>query len=75
MVADADIPQTYEEAMNHPNLDLWLEACTEELSLLQEMKTYVPMNVDEADPHNVVGCHWVFVLKRGVDGEIKCYKA
>ncbi len=60
--------------MNRPDSDLWLEACTDELAALRETKTYVPVKKGEVNPHNVVGCQWVFVLKKKVDGSIKQYK-
>jgi hypothetical protein len=31
--------------------------------------------MDEVDARNVVGCRWVFALKRGPDGAIERYKA
>ena len=60
--------------MNHPDSDLWLEACMEELAALKETGTYVPMHTSEVDPHNVVGCRWVFALKKGPASEIEHYK-
>jgi|SRR5258708_4795271 len=57
-----------------PDLDAWLEACTEELGALRETKTYILVHEDEVDPHNVIRCCWVFTLKKGSDGEVKCYK-
>ncbi len=60
--------------MNHPDSDSWLEACTDELAALRETKTYVPVKKGEVDPHNVVGCQWVFALKKKVDGSIERYK-
>ena len=65
---------TYKDAMSCLDSDAWLEACTEELGALREMKTYIPVCEDEVDPHNVIGCHWVFTLKKGSDGEVECYK-
>src|SRR5260370_10579689 len=60
--------------MRHPDLDAWLDAFTEELGALRETKTYIPVHESKVDPHNVVGCQWVFALKKGSDGEVKCYK-
>src|SRR5260221_9756852 len=74
MIANVSVPLTYEDTMNHPDLDSWLEACTDELATLRETKTYVPVKRSEVDPHNVVRCWWVFTLKKKVDGSIKCYK-
>ena len=71
MVADVSVPLTYEDTMNCPDSDSWLEACTDELAALRETKTYVPVKKGEVDPHNVVGCRWVFTLKKKVDGSIE----
>jgi len=71
MVANVSVPLTYEDTMNHPDLDSWLEACVDELATLRETKTYVPVKKGEVDPHNVVGCWWVFTLKKKVDGSIE----
>ena len=60
--------------MDCPNADSWLEACLEELAALRETKTYVPIHIDDVDAHNIIGCHWVFALKQGPDGEIEQYK-
>ena len=71
LLADKQVPLTYQAAMNCSDTDSWLEACMEELIALKETGTYVPVCVSEVDPHNVVGCHWVFMLKKGLDGEIE----
>ncbi len=66
---------TYKDAMSCLDLDAWLEACTEELGALREMRTYILVHEDEVDPHNVIRCRWVFALKKGSNGEVKHYKA
>src|SRR5258708_33079894 len=68
MIANILVPLTLDS-------DSWLEVCTDELAALRETKTYVPVKRSEVDPHNVVGCWWVFVLKKKVDGSIEHYKA
>ena len=45
--------------------------CADELAALRETKTYVPVKKGGVDPHNVVGCWWVFTLKKKVDGSIE----
>ncbi len=74
LIVDVKVLHTYKDAMSHPDLDAWLEACMEELGALRETKTYTPVCEDEVDPHNVIGCCWVFTLKKGSDGEVECYK-
>ena len=75
LMADIKVPHTYEDAMNHSDSDAWLEACAEELSALREMKMYIPVHESEADPHNIVGCRWVFAIKKNANGDIEHYKA
>src|SRR5260221_4075892 len=74
LMAEIKIPHTYEDAMNRPDSDSWLEACAEELGALRETNTYVPVRVSEADPHNIVGCQWVFAIKKNANGEVERYK-
>ena len=75
LVADIKVPHTYEDAMNCSDSNVWLEACTEELSVLRETKMYIPVRESKADPHNVVGCRWVFAIKKNANGDIEHYKA
>src|SRR5258708_31327038 len=74
-MAKIKIPHNYEDAMNCSDSNAWLEACTEELGVLRETNTYVPVRESEADPHNVVGCWWVFPIKKDANSIIECYKA
>ena len=63
-------PSTVSQALKDPN---WRQAMQEEYTALVQNNTWslVP-------PHtaaNVVGCKWIFRLKRNVDGTIARYKA
>jgi hypothetical protein len=75
MTALGTEPRTYNEAMNRSDSDAWLEACLNELTALKETKTYVPVHKKDIDASNIVGCRWVFALKRGPNGEVERYKA
>ena len=33
--------------MDHPDANSWLEACSEELAVLRETRTYVPIHIDD----------------------------
>ena len=63
-------PQTTQEAMLSP---LWCAAMNEELSALMRNKTWslVPAPVNRT----IVGCKWVFKIKRNSDGSVSRYKA
>ncbi|KAB2616565.1 hypothetical protein D8674_023153 [Pyrus ussuriensis x Pyrus communis] len=62
-------PATYKSALKSP---VWLSAMNEELAALQTQHTWslVPF------PHNknLVGCKWIFKIKRHADGSISWYK-
>jgi hypothetical protein len=63
-------PPTYHTASKFPQ---WCTAMTEEYTALQRQQTWslVPPPIDK----NIVGCKWVFKLKRNSDGSISRYKA
>ena len=63
-------PATYKSALKS---SVWLSAMKEELSALHSQGTWslVPL-----PPHkNLVGCKWVYKIKRNADGTISRYKA
>ncbi|KAM2302248.1 hypothetical protein FF2_032543 [Malus domestica] len=63
-------PATYKSALKSP---VWLAAMQDKLSALHTQKTWslVPLH-----PHrNLVGCKWVFKIKKNADGSIGRYKA
>uniref|UniRef100_A0A2N9HDI4 Reverse transcriptase Ty1/copia-type domain-containing protein n=1 Tax=Fagus sylvatica TaxID=28930 RepID=A0A2N9HDI4_FAGSY len=63
-------PPNYQAASKYPH---WCTAINEEFSALQRQKTWslIPLPPGK----NVVGCKWVFKLKRNSDGTISRYKA
>jgi transposase InsO family protein len=63
-------PPTYQLASKYPQ---WCTAMNEEFSALQRQHTWslVPPPIGK----NIVGCKWVFKLKRNSDGSISRYKA
>ena len=64
-----DDPQTYKEAMSRPDADMWKAACAEELLAFAKAELYD--GVECPQNRKVVGCKWVFKIKRGPDGEYK----
>ncbi|KAM2251944.1 hypothetical protein ACFX1S_006525 [Malus domestica] len=63
-------PATYKSALTSP---VWCDAMKEELTALHNQGTWslVPL-----PPHkNLVGCKWVFKIKKNDDGSIGRYKA
>ncbi|KAJ8454846.1 hypothetical protein ONZ51_g12792 [Trametes cubensis] len=64
-----DDPQTYKEAMSRPDADMWKAACAEELLAFAKAELYD--GVECPQNRKVVGCKWMFHIKRGAGGSIK----
>jgi transposase InsO family protein len=63
-------PPSFAVARNIPQ---WYDAMASEFSALQRQSTW--SLVPSSPHHPVIGCHWVFKLKRNSDGSIARYKA
>jgi len=61
--------------MNQHDSDSWLKACQDKLLLFKETCMYILVSTDEAKSRKIVGCRWVFALKKGADGAVERYKA
>ncbi|KAM1492902.1 hypothetical protein ACFX14_024715 [Malus domestica] len=63
-------PSTYKSALKIP---VWMSAMKEELSALSKQGTWslVPLPTHK----NLVGCKWIFKIKKHVDGSIARHKA
>ena len=70
-IAQHETPLTYDNAMSCPESDAWLEACQDELQSLKEIWTYVPVSMGDIGAANIVGCHWVFAIKHGLNGSVE----
>jgi hypothetical protein len=66
-------PATLQEAMRSPDWNRWKEAMDEEHTVLETHNTW--KLVDAPPGANIVGCRWVFALKRDAAGNIIRYKA
>ena len=71
--ASVDEPYTYDEAISGSDKIKWENAMNEELSALAKNKTWelVPRPKDR----KVIGCKWVYKVKRTPDGTPERYKA
>jgi hypothetical protein len=66
-------PSCYQKAINDIDNAKWKMEIKEEMDSLVKKKTWdlVELRKDR----KVVGCKWVYMLKKGVDGKIERYKA
>jgi Reverse transcriptase (RNA-dependent DNA polymerase) len=66
-------PKTVQEAQVHDDWPSWKKAMDCKLSSLEQARTWTMVPCPTGK--NIVGCKWVFRLKRKVDGSIDKYKA
>lgn len=71
--AGEDDPKFYQEAVSGPDADHWKAAMQAELDQLHEMGTWDL--VERPAERSVIGCKWVFRIKRDSEGRIVKYKA
>ena len=66
-------PRTIEEAKARADWPMWEEAIRRELEALSKAKTW---DIVRRPPgKNIVGCKWVFKIKKDSEGRIEKYKA
>lgn len=65
-------PATVDEALSSEEREYWKSAMQAELNSLTKNGTWVL--VDKPKHKNVIGCRWVFTVKRNSNGEIEKYK-
>ena len=66
-------PSTIDEARARPDWPKWDEAISKELASLEAARTWDVVECPKGV--NIVGCKWVFKIKRNAAGEIDKYKA
>ena len=71
-IADDD-PKNLAEAMERSDWPEWKKAMDEEIALMAKYDVWD--EVDHPDDANLVGCRWVFRIKRDSDGKILKYRA
>ena len=73
MLIDNDEPLTYQDAMNSPDSERWLEAMKSEMESMYQNKVWTL--VDPPEGVKPIGCKWVFKKKTDMDGKVQTYKA
>ena len=71
---DAEVPKNLKEAMNHPYKHHWLKAMMTELDSIETKKVWEVTDKPK-DGRNLIGCRWVFAVKKSSSGKIERYKA
>jgi len=66
-------PKSLEEALSCPQAKEWLNAVEEELSSLEEHKTWEVCDLPEG--RKAIGCKWIFKIKQRQDGTVDRFKA
>ena len=72
---DSPEPTTYKQAMQSPDSSEWTQAIESELLSLEANKTFSIVPKNTLHGRRLVGCKWVFKVKRGEDGLVDRYKA
>jgi hypothetical protein len=69
----SDAPNSFWEAMASHLADCWKEACEVELGMMADLHVWdiVQRTLDM----EILGCRWVFAVKRSQTGDILCFKA
>jgi hypothetical protein len=73
LITNDEEPTCYQEAMEVSDSEKWKEAMKEEMNALERNGTWDLVELPK--DRKIVGCKWVFKLKRGVDDKIERYKA
>jgi hypothetical protein len=68
-----DVPLDYADIKNKPNSAKWYKAVEDELQALRRNKTW--KLVDRPPGKNIVGCKFIYKIKRSKTGEVLRYKA
>ena len=73
MITEDGEPSCYHEEVDDADSKIWKKAMEEEMDSLAKNNTWDLVELPEG--RSVVGCKWVFKLKRKFDGSIDRYKA
>ncbi|KAL2465527.1 cysteine-rich RLK (RECEPTOR-like protein kinase) 8 [Abeliophyllum distichum] len=68
-----DDPNSYKEAINDVDADLWRLAMNTEMESMYSNQVWEL--VDAPKGIKSIGCKWVYKRKRGVDGKVETFKA
>ena len=72
-IASGEEPTSYKEACESMDKEHWVKAMDDEINQLTTLETYTLE--DLPNDRKVVGCKWVYRVKRDTNGKIAKYKA
>jgi hypothetical protein len=73
---DPDVPANYSEAISSPASELWQRAMVEEIAAHTANGTWDVIHIENMPLDSVlVGCRWVYAIKRDPKGNIERFKA
>jgi hypothetical protein len=73
IVVDKNEPTSYQEAINGPDSEKWLEAMKSEIQSMYDNQVW--NLIEPSDGLKTIGCKWVFKKKTDMDGNVHTYKA
>ena len=75
LTSELEEPKSFKKAMNNEHSVQWKNAMDEEFGSLQTNNTWELVPRSSITNRNIVGCRWVYKIKRGADGSIDRFKA
>ena len=73
LIVDQSEPTSYQEAINSPDSEKWLEAMKSEMQSMYDNQVWTL--IDPTDGLKTIRCKWVFKKKTDMDGNVHTYKA
>ena len=73
LIVDQSEPTSYQEAINSPDSEKYLEAMKSEMQSMYDNQVWTL--IDLTDGLKTIGCKWIFKKKTDMDGNVHTYKA
>ena len=72
LIVDQNEPISYQEAINSPNSEKWLEAMKSKMQSMYDNQVWTL--IDLTDGLKTIGYKWVFIKKTDMNGNVHTYK-
>ena len=73
LIVDQNEPTSYQEAINSPDSEKWLEVMKSEMQSMYDNQVWTL--IDPTDGLKTIGCKWVFKKKTDMGGNVHTFKA